>query len=116
MLLTALFSVAVPLSAQRGTDSIPRTSDGKPDFSGIWQTLGAADYDLEPHATRKDAPPGPGIAEGGLIPYQPAALELSKNNFAARATADPRGRCFTLARRAAYTAASRFKSSSVRAT
>ena len=52
---------------------IPRTADGKPDFSGIWQTLSAAEFDLEPHAARKDAPPGPGIVEGGVIPYRPAA-------------------------------------------
>jgi len=47
--------------AQEKQPSIPRSADGKPDFSGIWQTLSAAEYDLEPHSTRKDAPPGPGI-------------------------------------------------------
>jgi hypothetical protein len=69
---------------------IPRGADGKPDFSGIWQTTSAADYDLEPHAARKDAPPGPGIVDGNVIPYLPAALEQKKKNFAARNTADPR--------------------------
>ncbi len=34
--------------------------DGHPDFSGIWQTLSEADYDLEPHAGRRDAPPSQG--------------------------------------------------------
>ena len=38
---------------------IPRTANGKPDFSGIWQTLSEADYDLEPHSGRRDAPPVP---------------------------------------------------------
>lgn len=75
---------------------IPRLTNGKPDFSGIWQTTSAADYDLEPHAGRKDAPPGPGIVEGNVIPYLPKALEQKQKNFAARDTADPRLRCYTL--------------------
>jgi hypothetical protein len=34
--------------------------------------------------------------EGNAIPYQPGALEQRAKNFAARATADPRHKCFTL--------------------
>jgi len=78
------------------TGRIPRLSNGKPDFSGIWQTTSAADYDLEPHSARKDAPPGQGIVAGGQIPYTPAALEKKQKNFAARNTADPRLKCWTL--------------------
>ena len=84
------------LAAADTAVDIPRTSDGKPDLSGIWQTLGALDYDLEPHGTRRDAPPGLGIVDGGEIPYQPWALEERGKRFEARATADPRSRCFTL--------------------
>ena len=83
-----------PLTAQQGS-GIVRGSDGKPDLSGIWQTLGG-DYDIEPHAGRADAPPGLGSVEGGFIPYQPWALEQRQKNFASRATADPRTTCFTL--------------------
>lgn len=75
---------------------IPRAANGRPDFSGIWQTTSAADFDLEPHSTRKDAPPGAGIVEGNVIPYLPKALEQKKKNFAARETADPRLKCYTL--------------------
>lgn len=75
---------------------IPRTADGKPDLSGIWQTTSAADYDLEPHATRTDAPPGAGIVEGDAIPYTAEALAKKKKNFDARATDDPRLKCWTL--------------------
>ena len=76
--------------------SIPRGADGKPDFSGIWQSLSGADYGLEPHLATKDQPPGAGVVEGNVIPYKPAALEQRAKNFAARATADPRHKCFTL--------------------
>jgi hypothetical protein len=75
---------------------IPRGADGKPDLSGIWQSLSGADYGLEPHLATKDGPPGAGVVEGNVIPYQPAALQQRAKNFAARATADPRTKCFTL--------------------
>jgi hypothetical protein len=82
--------------AVQASPSIPRTPDGKPDLSGIWQTLSAAEFDLEPHAARVDAPPGAGIVDGQVIPYLPAALAQRKEKFEARATADPRTKCFTL--------------------
>jgi hypothetical protein len=75
---------------------IPRSHDGKPDFSGIWQSLSGADYGLEAHEATKEDPPGRGVVEGGLIPYQAWALEQRTKNFSLRATADPRSQCFTL--------------------
>jgi hypothetical protein len=99
-LIAAATLFASPLLAIDGARptplKIPRTKDGKPDLSGIWQTTSAADYDLEPHQTRKDAPPGLGIVEGGEIPYTPEALEKKKKNFAARESEDPRLKCWTL--------------------
>jgi hypothetical protein len=84
-----------PLLSVDAAETIPRLN-GKPDFSGIWQTTSAAEFDLEPHGTRKDASPGPGVVEGGAIPYLPAALERKKKNFAAREKVDPRLKCWTL--------------------
>ena len=94
-LLTLLIG-SVPLRTHAADSKIPRLPNGKPDFSGIWQTTSAADYDLEPHGPRKDAPPSAGVVEGGVIPYLPAALEKKKQNFNARLTADPRLKCWTL--------------------
>jgi len=76
--------------------AIPRGPDGKPDFSGIWEATSSADYDLEPHAARKDAPPGAGVIDGDSIPYLPAALEQKRKNFAARESEDPRVKGWTL--------------------
>jgi hypothetical protein len=74
----------------------PPAAGSYPDFSGIWQTSSAADSGLEPHASRPGAPPSPGIVEGGVIPYQPWALEQRARNFAQRDSADPARHCFSL--------------------
>lgn len=79
----------------QAAEKIPRLN-GKPDFSGIWQTTSAADYDLEPHSARVDAPPGPGVVEGGEIPYKPEALARRKQNFDNRFKTDPRLKGWTL--------------------
>jgi hypothetical protein len=98
--LTALVLMTIgpqrTLRAGAGAQGLPRTAGGKPDFSGIWQALAGPEFDIEPHGARKDAPPGPGIVEGGAIPYQPWALERRRLNFEARLTRDPRLKCFTL--------------------
>ena len=68
---------------------LPRTADGKPNLSGVWQAFGPADRDLLPHAASKDSPANLGIVDGGEIPYQPWALAKKKENFEKRETADP---------------------------
>lgn len=88
-------AVATSAAAQSAND-IPRQANGKPDFSGIWQTLSEADYDLEPHAGRRDAPPGPGVVDGGLLPYRDDARPQKEQNFANRAEDDPRLKCWVL--------------------
>lgn len=96
-LTIALAMLALPAAAHaQAAGAIPRLANGRPDFSGIWQTLSEADHDLEPHAGRRDAPPGPGVVEGGTIPYLPQALAQKQRNFAARAKEDPRLKCWVL--------------------
>jgi hypothetical protein len=73
---------------------IPRTAEGKPNFSGIWQVMNTADWDLQDHQARKDAPAGQGVVEGNEIPYQPWALAKKKENFENRASADPLTKCY----------------------
>ncbi|MDR2212405.1 MAG: hypothetical protein LBE21_02115, partial [Pseudomonadales bacterium] len=74
---------------------LPRGDSGKPDFSGIWQSLSGADYGLEAHGARIDAPPGVGVVSEP-IPYQDWALKQRKENFAQRAELDPARQCFSL--------------------
>lgn len=74
--------------------TIARTASGKPDLHGIWQAQTRASYDLQTHVARHDMPAGMGVVVGNDIPYQPWALEQKQANFAARATADPLGKCY----------------------
>jgi hypothetical protein len=90
ILAVALLTTA---AAARATD-LPRTPEGRPDLSGIWQVLAPAERDLLPHPARADSPAHLGSVIGGEIPYQPWALEQKKKNFEQRATADPQNRCF----------------------
>ena len=89
------FASVQTLSAQGPVSApIPRTPDGRPDFSGVWQALTAAAWDIQDHAAQKGVPGGPGIVVGNEIPYQPSALERRKQNGAGRATLDPVGKCY----------------------
>ena len=85
--------VFVPLTVF-AQQPLPRTADGKPNLQGIWQVRGRAAYDLLDHAARQGMPAGPGVVEGGEIPYQPWAAAKKLENFTHRQTADPVGKCF----------------------
>jgi hypothetical protein len=92
--LAAVFSVAVLQAA----DSKP------PNLTGLWQSLGTADWDIQDHAAQPGPfyqlgaigaiPPGQGIVEGGEIPYLPAAAEQKKKNLADRWKQDPVVKCY----------------------
>lgn len=84
--------------------SPPRTADGNPDFNGIWQAIGSAHWNIEPHAA--DFPPLPqlgawgavpaglGIVEGGEIPYTPEARATQQANQQNWLELDPYVKCY----------------------
>jgi hypothetical protein len=100
----ALALCPVKVEAQDSASQIPRTRDGKPDLSGIWQALNTANWDLQAHAAQAGRvvalgaqgaePPGVGVVEGGDIPYLPAALAQKKANYEKRFTDDPEIKCY----------------------
>ena len=83
---------------------LPRMPDGKPNLNGIWQAMNTANWDLVDHASRPGLvvalgamgaePGGPGVVEGGEIPYLPEAKAKKKANFDNRLTLDPEIKCF----------------------
>jgi len=77
------------LTLAQASSALPRTADGKPDFSGFWQVLNSADWDIQDHAAQKGIPAGQGIVVGNEIPYQSWAEAKKKENNENRATADP---------------------------
>jgi hypothetical protein len=110
--LTALSHVSAD------AQTIPRTPSGRPDLNGIWQALGNAHWDIEPHSARPalamqpgpvvpvpatgvvalgaagSVPSGWGIVVGGEIPYLPAALERRNENREMWLERDPEIKCY----------------------
>jgi hypothetical protein len=86
------------------TSGIPRGSDGKPNFTGLWQALTGANWDIQDHSPEPGPfyqlgaefaiPAGQGIVEGNEIPYRPEMLEQRKLNRLNRWTADPELKCY----------------------
>jgi hypothetical protein len=90
--------------ARQAAAGSPRIA-GKPNLNGIWQSINAANWDLEDHSGQSGPvvqmgalyaePPGMGIIEGdGMIPYKPDALAKKKENFANRVKLDPETKCY----------------------
>jgi hypothetical protein len=91
LLVVAAVCVA---GAQTPTNTMPRTPDGKPDLSGIWQVMNTAAWDIQDHSAQKGVPAGVGVVVGGEIPYRAEALAKKRENYANRATADPESKCY----------------------
>ena len=73
--------------------AIPRTADGKPDFSGIWQAMNTAHWNILPHAASSDGPAGLGVVVGGELPYLPSALAKKNENYRNRMIGDTDVKC-----------------------
>jgi hypothetical protein len=104
-LLTALLLVMLSsISVAADGDFVPRTADQKPDFNGIWQAIGSAHWNIEPHAADFSPlvelgaigaiPAGLGIVEGGSIPYTPEARAKQQENRADWLALDPVVKCY----------------------
>jgi hypothetical protein len=94
----------MPASGQAQSSAMPRTADGKPDFTGIWQAMNTANWDLQAHEARHgpvvalgaafSVPAGVGVVEGNEIPYLPAAAAKKKDNEENWLARDPEIKCY----------------------
>jgi hypothetical protein len=117
----AAMGAVVALSVTRTSGQAQRLARiaGHPNFSGIWQALNEADWDLEAHnaypgfvweegvhalalvpaapalplGTIGAVPGSIGVVEGGTIPYRPEALKQKLDNKANWLDRDPEVRC-----------------------
>ena len=94
VVLFAPIRAAAQVPAPTQGTAMPRTPDGKPDFTGLWRVMNSAAWDIQDHQASKGEPAGMGVVEGNDIPYQPAALAKKRENFEKRATADPEAKCY----------------------
>ncbi len=102
--LAALPSIAPATLAQTAAPRIPRLPDGKPNFTGLWQYIGTANWDIQDHGAQPGPfpqlgaigaiPAGQGIVDGNEIPYRPEALARRQENNAKRWELDPELKCF----------------------
>lgn len=93
-----------PAGGQPPDLKIPRTAEGRPDFNGIWQTIGSAHWDLQDHQARSGPvlelgalaaiPAGLSVVEGNEIPYQPWAAAKKRENYENWLTRDPEIKCY----------------------
>jgi hypothetical protein len=105
MLIAFGLLIAASADAQQRSSSsgLPRLANGKPDFSGVWQALTTANWNVLTHGasagppeygTLLATPPGYGIVDGDEIPYLPAAAEQQRRNFENRFRDDPEVKCY----------------------
>lgn len=74
--------------------AVPRTADGKPDLSGVWQVMNTANWNILPHAASADGPAGLGVVAGDDLPYLPAARAKRDDNYRNRLSLDADYKCF----------------------
>jgi hypothetical protein len=102
--MICLIMPCASLSMAAENTAIPTTADGNPDFSGIWQAIGSAHWDIEPHAADFPVipnlgafgavPAGLGIVVGGEIPYTPQARVQQQTNKSDWLAQDPVVKCY----------------------
>jgi hypothetical protein len=123
-LIGAAITVSASACAQQSSAAKPgRTTDNKPDFSGIWQALNEANWDLQAHEARPGmvmqqgvypfpytmvpaapvlalgaaagVPGSVGVVEGdGQIPYTPEAAKIRQENGEHWIDRDPELKCY----------------------
>jgi hypothetical protein len=104
LLAAPLLVILSSISVAADGDFVPRTADQKPDFNGIWQAIGSAHWNIEPHAADFSPlvelgaigaiPAGLGIVEGGSIPYTSEARAKQQENRADWLALDPVVKCY----------------------
>ncbi len=103
--VVSFYSLATTRGAVQDSEyQAPLTADGRPDMNGIWQAIGAAHWDVEPHAARMGPvvelaalgaiPGGLGVLTAGEIPYTSEARAKQQQNREHWVERDPAVKCY----------------------
>ncbi len=97
--LATAYAIGIAAAGQSKASASVRS-----DFTGIWQTLNTANWDLQAHAARRghvialgaaySVPGGLGVVDGNEIPYLPAAAVKKKENAENWLSRDPEIKCY----------------------
>ena len=99
-------TIAVATVLAMGTADAQR-QPARPNFSGIWQALNTAHWNLESHSAEglsafwqlgalAAIPAGQSVVQGETIPYRPEALATRNQNRTQWPAADPEAKCYML--------------------
>jgi len=104
LFITTIMSAIVTPSTNAQATDIPRTSAGRPDLNGIWQSIGADHYNIEAHAAHESSilqsgalgamRASQGAVLGARIPYTDAGRKKQQGNFNDRHEKDPAIKCY----------------------
>ena len=106
--VSLFYATETPVAAQgqqgRVAAYTARTRDGRPNLTGLWQSLSTAYRNLQNHEAEPSpffqlgaigaTPAGQGVVDGNEIPYLPAAAAKKQQNFRDRWSLDPELRCY----------------------
>jgi hypothetical protein len=97
-------STQAPAAGAQAAYRAPRTADGKPNLTGIWQAMNTANWDIQAHPAKAGpvvsagaafaVQPGTGVVEGDEIPYRPEMLAKKRENADNWMARDPEVKCY----------------------
>ena len=96
--IAAVFYAGIQVKAggqtPAGSVAIPRTTDGRPDLSGVWQVMNTAAWNIQDHAARRTCRPATASSRATRSLPAVGGWRSRRRTSTNRATADPEAKCY----------------------